>query len=169
MVTIDGPANDDDWHEATALLHDHVEWMRAATCFDPLTEQPDLVAELTDLQVAYSGHGQAVFLARWHGRAVGTVAVRCHGDGRAELKRMYIRAIARGRGIADALVAAALEFARRHCCHAIWLETMRGPMDPAIAVYRRNGFAEVDERPGTLDINGLVVMQRTLAAERRCA
>ncbi len=50
----------------------------------------------------------------------------------------------------------------------MWLKTIRGPMDPAIAVYRRHGFLEVADRRPTLDVNGVVVMERALADRRRC-
>ncbi len=42
-------------------------------------------------------------------------------------------------------------------------------MDPAIAVYRRNGFAESSTRPPTLNVDGVIVMERILSAVTRCA
>ena len=54
-------------------------------------------------------------------------------------------------------------------CHTVWLETVRGAMDPAIAVYRRNGFAESATRPPTLSVDGVIVMERLLSAATRCA
>ena len=47
-------------------------------------------------------------------------------------------------------------------CHTVWLETVRGAMDPAIAVYRRTGFAESATRPPTLSVDGVIVMERIL-------
>ena len=47
---------------------------------------------------------------------------------------------------------------------------LTGPDDASfLAVYRRNGFREVSDRPGALEIDGLVVMQRPLTPARRCA
>jgi ribosomal protein S18 acetylase RimI-like enzyme len=60
------------------------------------------------------------------------------------------------------MLAAAVEFARERGAHTMWLETARGPMDPAIALYARNGFIEVGARPGELRIDRLVVMERPL-------
>lgn len=51
-------------------------------------------------------------------------------------------------------------------CHAAWLETLRGPMDRAIAVYPRNGFAELPEPGRRLALDGVVVMERRLPAGR---
>lgn len=36
-------------------------------------------------------------------------------------------------------------------------------MDPAIAVYRRNGFAVVDDQPPSIPVSGMIVMRRPLA------
>ena len=95
-----------DWRDAAALIHDHVEWMRGWAAIDPLAEQPALAAELDALADHYgAGTRGAMFVARWSRTAVGCVAVRIHDDGTAELKRMYVRPVARGRGVADRLHA----------------------------------------------------------------
>jgi GNAT superfamily N-acetyltransferase len=169
MISIRRAVNDADWQEAVALLHDHVEWMRAWTDFDPIAEQPSLLDELEQLDIHYrSGHA-AMVLASWRSTCVGTIAIRCHDDGSAELKRMYVRPVARGRGVADRLVGVAVDFASEHGCPDVWLETVRGPMDPAIAVYRRNGFADAPARQATLGMPGILVMERRLPITSRCA
>lgn len=158
-----------DWDDALALLHDHLEWIRARTAFDLLVEQPAFAHELDHIAEHYATEGAVLFLAEWRAMAVGTVALHDCGDGSAELKRMYVRPVARGRGIADGLVRAAAAAATELGCDRIWLETLRGPMDPAIAVYRRNGFVESAERAPTLGIPGVVVMERPVDAARCCA
>ena len=109
----------------------------------------------------YGGDGSDMFVAFDDGLAVGTVAVRYHCDGTAELKRMYVRSAARGRGIADLLAERAVAAAGERGCRSIWLETLRGVMDPAISVYRRHGFVP-SRRGGTLSVGGIVVMERRL-------
>jgi hypothetical protein len=42
-------------------------------------------------------------------------------------------------------------------------------MDPAIAVYRRNGFADAPARQATLGMPGILVMERRLPITSRCA
>ena len=154
-----------DWREATALLYDYVEWVRGWTDIDPVAEQPQLHTELARL----ADHYAALYLATWHSIAIGAVAIRVQPDGSAELKRMYVRPVARGRGIADRLIDAAVAGATERQCHTAWLETVRGVMDPAIAVYRRNGFAESSTRPTTLGTEGAIVMERILSVASRCA
>jgi GNAT superfamily N-acetyltransferase len=154
-----------DWRDATALLYDYLEWVRGWTDIDPVAEQPQLPTELDRLADQYA----ALYLATWHSIAVGAVALRVEPDGSAELKRMYVRPVARGRGIADRLIEAAVAGATERQCHTVWLETVRGVMDPAIAVYRRNGFAESSTRPISLSTEGAVVMERILSVASRCA
>lgn len=132
---------------------------------EPLDEQPEIAGELDDLGRHYAGPHGALLVARDGGDPVGIVAVRDHRDGTAELKRMYLRPVARGRGIANYLIAGALDASAAFGCHTLWLETLRGPMDRAIAVYRRNGFSEVPGPGRRLALDGAVMMERRLSAE----
>jgi GNAT superfamily N-acetyltransferase len=161
MVTIRA-ASAADTADAAALLHDHVEWVRIAAGIDPLAEQPTLADELERTGEVYGTPDRTLLLARWGAVAVGTIAVRHHHDGSAELKRMYVRPVARGRGVADALVSAALDHAAAQGCRVAWLETLRGVMDRAIAVYERHGFVARPDLGHTLAVDGVVVMARPL-------
>jgi GNAT superfamily N-acetyltransferase len=154
-----------DWEQATAMLHDHAEWVRTAAGIDLVAEQPGFSSELSTPWVHYDGAEGALFLAYDGPFAVGVVAVRRHDDGSAELKRMYVRPVARGRGIGDRLVDAVLDFAAGRGWHTLWLETAVGVMDRAIAVYRRNGFGMVEDRRRSLLGEGVVVMQRPVAQQ----
>jgi GNAT superfamily N-acetyltransferase len=169
MISIRRAVTDADWEHAVALLHDHVEWMRMSTDFDPVAEQPSLAHELERLADHYGGEDAAMYLATLGAACVGTVAIRCGGDGCAELKRMYVRPVARGRGVAGRLVETGVAFAAARGCRRVWLETVRGPMDAAIAVYRRHGFVPATARAATLSMAGVVVMERSLVAVRRSA
>jgi GNAT superfamily N-acetyltransferase len=160
-ITVHRATTDAHWHEATALLHDYVEWVRGWTGVDPVAEQPQLQAELGALADHYSTDDAAFYLAVWQALAVGAVAIRVQPDGSSELKRMFVRPVARGRGIADRLIEAAVDGATERRCHTVWLETLR-VMAPAIAVYRRNGFTDSSTRRSTL-ISDAIVMERTLS------
>jgi putative acetyltransferase len=169
MVTVQRASTGAHWNEATALLYDYVEWVRGCTGIDPVTERPEVQEELAALADHYATDDAVLYLAAWQAIAVGAVAIRVQPDGSAELKRMYVRPIARGRGIADRLIDAAVAGATERQCDTVWLETLRGVMDPAIAVYRRNGFALSSTRPPTLSVEGAIVMERILGVASRCA
>lgn len=81
-------------------------------------------------------------VAREDGRALGCGALRSLGEPVAEIKRMYVRPEARGRGI-GALVLGALEReAVERGFRVMRLET--GPLQPeALRLYERAGYREI--------------------------
>jgi putative acetyltransferase len=80
-----------------------------------------------------------VFVARVGDRAVAIGALRRHGDGVGEVKRMYTRPEMQGRGVGGAILAGIEELARREGLTRLVLET--GDRHPAAwRVYERVGF-----------------------------
>lgn len=151
-----------DWYQAAALLHDFAAWIEAAVGEHLATAQPAFAAELADPASAYRSPGSAFIVADDGWLVCGTLAVRRHADGTAELKRMYVRPAARGAGHAGRLLTRALDHATAGGAHRIWLETLPGLMDPAIALYRNHGFTVVTDQHRTIDLDGVIVMARDL-------
>lgn len=80
-----------------------------------------------------------VFIARDGGKAVGCGALRRHGDGVGEVKRMYTRPSHQGHGIGGRILAEVEALARREGLTRLVLET--GDRHPAAwRVYERGGF-----------------------------
>jgi GNAT superfamily N-acetyltransferase len=76
------------------------------------------------------------------GPALGCGALRALGDGVAEVKRMYVRPAARGRGVSRSVLTALEEAAREHGWTTLRLET--GPMQPeAIGLYTSAGYTPI--------------------------
>lgn len=82
-------------------------------------------------------------VARLHGRPIGCGALRFHGEGPADVKRMWIAHSARGIGLGRRLLHELEEQAREHGVSVIRLETNRA-LPEAIALYRRSGYVEVE-------------------------
>ncbi|WGR96013.1 GNAT family N-acetyltransferase [Bradyrhizobium sp. ISRA443] len=84
----------------------------------------------------------AVFLVARSGREVlGSIAFRIIAPGHAEMKRMFVRAEARGAGLGRRLLEALEDAARRQHVDRISLETgIRQP--EAIGLYRASGYRE---------------------------
>ena len=80
------------------------------------------------------------YVARLGGEAVGCGAVVL-GDGAAELKRMFVDAVARGHGIGRLLLERLEQAARREDIRLIQLETGVSNHE-ALALYRRAGYRE---------------------------
>jgi putative acetyltransferase len=86
--------------------------------------------------------GVTFFVAR-DPAAVGTAALVERGDGTAELKRMFVRPQARGRGVATQLLSAVEQRAVASGVRLLRLET--GPKQPeAIAMYAKHGYRAID-------------------------
>jgi ribosomal protein S18 acetylase RimI-like enzyme len=83
-----------------------------------------------------------LLLARVAGEPVGAGAVKFHGSGPAELKRMWVSSAARGLGIGRRLLAELEAQAKAHGVSAARLETNRS-LTEAIRLYRSAGYLEV--------------------------
>lgn len=98
----------------------------------------DFERELRELPGFY----RAILLAEVEGEVVGCAAVREFEPGIAELKRLYVRPTARGRGLGRTLSIEAIARARAIGFRAIRLDTLP-EMTAATALYRRLGFREI--------------------------
>lgn len=98
--------------------------------------------ELATLPGAYAGPGGVLLLAWVDDLAAGCVGLRPLAPGACELKRLYVRAAFRGRGLAGRLTAAALAEARRRRYARILLDTLPNMIE-AQRLYRALGFREI--------------------------
>jgi GNAT superfamily N-acetyltransferase len=145
---------------------DQEHWERSRPPSDELELQPmvvgyedaaELIAELdADLTVRYgsdddpvlahheefeSPHGR-FFVVVEEGTSLGCAGIRRIAPGTAELKRMYVRPAARGRGLARLLLTACEEAAADMGYDELWLET--GDAQPeAVALYLSAGYEPV--------------------------
>jgi putative acetyltransferase len=99
---------------------------------------------------------------RIDGRLAGIGGVELQDEGVAELKRMYVPPQQRGRGAADAILAALVEHARRHGVAVLRLET-GDQQHAALGFYRRHGFTQVPRFPPYVASETSICMQRELA------
>jgi DNA-binding MarR family transcriptional regulator/predicted GNAT family N-acyltransferase len=103
--------------------------------FDPAASLP-----ATDQDLA--GPSGLLLVARLHGEPVGCGALKLHGTGPAEIKRMWIADRARGLGLGRRLLAELEDRARARGASAARLETNRA-LAEAISLYRSAGYTEV--------------------------
>jgi GNAT superfamily N-acetyltransferase len=84
----------------------------------------------------------AFFIAYVDGEAMGCGAVRRIEDGVAEIKRMYVRPAARGRGVGRAVLETLEAAARELGTGRLVIETGERQQE-ALALYRLSGFEEI--------------------------
>ena len=116
--------------EATGILQEYYEAVHVVQ-----RDKPESLQKLIDTRAS------GMWLAYRGDEVVGCVVLRKMGSiARAgECKRMYVKPAARGRHIADMLLDAQEEFARKARLDWIYLDTY-DDLKPAIAIYERRGY-----------------------------
>jgi putative acetyltransferase len=103
----------------------------------------DIESELAAAAEEYGPPGGCALLAVIDGEPVGCAAIRAfEPPAVAELKRMYLRRAARGRGLGRALAVAALEAASELGYDVVRLDTVAELVE-AGALYEQLGFVEI--------------------------
>jgi putative acetyltransferase len=99
--------------------------------------------ELEELPGAYGlPHGRLI-LCEVDGKPAGCIAVKPLGAGVCELKRLFVRPEFRRRKLGLKLTQHIIEEARSIGYTVMRLDTIRGTMDNAIALYESVGFREI--------------------------
>jgi putative acetyltransferase len=98
---------------------------------------PEFCFHMTAEQMA--GPDTTVFVARRDDKAVGCGALRRHGDGVAEVKRMYVQPAVQGRGIGGQILEHIEQMAKSEGFARLVLET-GDRHHAAWRVYERAGF-----------------------------
>ena len=104
-------------------------------------------AELAALPGAYTPPRGRLLLAESDGVEVGCIAMRETPDGRAEMKRLYVRDAARGLGAGRALVERIISEARDAGYREMVLDTLP-MMVSAQRMYERMGFRDIPAYTG---------------------
>jgi ribosomal protein S18 acetylase RimI-like enzyme len=142
-----------------ALLKEYEADIGVSLCFQ------NFAAELAGLPGDYAPPGGALILARAHGSddLVGCVAVRavpgCSGT--CEMKRLYVRAAARGTRLGRRLALAAMSEGRHLGYTRMCLDTLPS-MTAAQALYRALGFRQTGVAASDPPV---LLFERELAAD----
>ena len=130
-------ATADDIPTVRVLFSEYAASLGVDLCFQKFDE------ELTGLPGAYAPPTGRLLVA-WDGQTpAGCIALRRLGEGRCELKRLYVRPAYRGRGLGRLLACRALEEAAAAEYESVCLDTLPS-MTEAIALYRALGFAPTE-------------------------
>jgi GNAT superfamily N-acetyltransferase len=102
-----------------------------------------------------------LLLARLDGEPVGVVGVRRIDESRGAGKRLFVRPMARGLGIAQRLLDELFGLARGLGFRSLYIETSPEKMGRQYAWYRRLGFRETGKL-GFTDVDSVVAMELPL-------
>jgi GNAT superfamily N-acetyltransferase len=109
--------------------------------------------------------GGQIFFVVEGDTVLGTCAVLRHSPAECEIAKMSVAPAARGRGLGDLLMEAALDFAREMGANriAIVSNTM---LAPALRLYRKHGFVEVPLEQDGRYRRANIRLERELVRER---
>jgi putative acetyltransferase len=128
-----GPALED----IRTLFREYARGLNFNLCFQNFDR------ELEELPGAYGlPHGRLI-LCEVDGKPAGCIAVKPLGAGVCELKRLFVRPEFRRRKLGLKLTQHIIEEARSIGYTVMRLDTIRGTMDNAIALYESVGFREI--------------------------
>lgn len=130
------PARLDDMPQVRAMLAEYVAWIGLDLAFQ------EIDAELEGLPGEYAPPRGALFVVQDGDRLVAMIAFRPLDEATCEMKRLFVRAEARGRGLARRLITRALDDARRVGYGEMRLDTLP-MMGDAQALYVAFGFADI--------------------------
>jgi putative acetyltransferase len=140
MIVIRNADGAADINTARELFTEYAESLGFSLCFQGFDK------ELANLPGEYAPPRGRLLLAEVDGKLAGCIAL--HGFGNeeqrtCEIKRLFVRPEFRGQKVGKQLMDAALAEARKIGYERMLLDTVRGTMDAAIAMYREYGFREV--------------------------
>jgi len=99
--------------------------------------------ELKTLPGKYAQPDGRLLLAYADENLVGCIALRKLDNRTCEMKRLFLRPAFRGKGYGRQMIDKLLEAAREIGYERMWLDSLPGKMDSAIALYRERGFKEI--------------------------
>jgi GNAT superfamily N-acetyltransferase len=122
---------------ARELFLEYAQSLGFSLCFQSFDK------ELAELPGDYAPPDGRLFLAEFEGQLAGCVALHKLDGNICEMKRLYLRAQFRGKGLGRALAEAIIAEARAIGYQRMRLDTVEPVMRDAVAMYRRLGFKEI--------------------------
>ena len=119
------------------MLREYVEWIGLDLAFQ------EIDAELTELPGDYAPPRGALFVVTEGDRYLAMIALRPLAGSIAEMKRLYVRPVARGRGLARRLIETVCDEAKRLGYSELRLDTLP-MMGEAQALYEAYGFVDIE-------------------------
>ncbi|MEO8541683.1 MAG: GNAT family N-acetyltransferase [bacterium] len=164
QIRVSPATSDADWRDGAVMVSELLEWLTGELRLKPTRAAVETSIELDDLAGYYAFPSGLFLIGRVEGEAAGTAGIRFLDDETAELKRVWVRPAYRGSGLAQALLARALDGARALGATRVVLETEPRIMAKALNLYRQNGFRERDGySPLSQSVPTVLTMQKRVA------
>ena len=126
-----------DIEDARAIFREYEKWLGMSLCFQSFEE------ELATLPGRYAPPSGRLYLARIDGETCGCIGVRKLEEGICEMKRLYLRESARGKGVGVTLIERVSADAIEIGYKKMRLDTYPPKMGKAVELYKSHGFYEI--------------------------
>jgi len=123
--------------QARELFLEYAQSLGFSLCFQNFDQ------ELASLPGGYAPPDGRLLLAECDGNVVGCVALHKLEPSICEMKRLYLRPTARGKGLGRILANRIIAEARQIGYQRMRLDTVEPAMKDAFAMYRKLGFKEI--------------------------
>lgn len=141
--------------EAKVIFREYETWLGMSLCFQGFEE------ELAGLPGKYAPPNGRLYLAYSGDEVIGCIAMREIETGICEMKRLYLREAARGKGVGNQLIELVIRVAKSMGYEKMRLDTYPSKMGKAVDLYRSHGFYEIPryyDNPG----KDVLFMEKTL-------
>ncbi|MEQ1765570.1 MAG: GNAT family N-acetyltransferase [Pyrinomonadaceae bacterium] len=127
----------EDVEDARRIFREYEQWLGMSLCFQSFED------ELANLPGMYASPEGRLYLARVDGETVGCIGLRKLEEGICEMKRLYLRESARGKGIGVTLIEKVIADAIEIGYQKMRLDTHPPKMGKAVILYEAHGFYKI--------------------------
>jgi GNAT superfamily N-acetyltransferase len=138
MIEIRQAETVNDIESARALFREYEMWLGMSLCFQGFEE------EMANLPGKYAPPDGRLYLAFVNTELAGCIALRKFEDGTCEMKRLFLREMARGHGLGNQLIEKLINDARTIGYSKMRLDTYPPKMGKAVSLYESHGFHPVE-------------------------
>ena len=165
MITVTPVRTARDAAHFEAMAWEFVDWLRERypdcnDVIDDYLERQRFRETMGDVLAHYVPPDGECLLALLDGDPVGILMLKVYQPGICEMNRMYVRDVARGKGIGRALIAALIDRAAEMGFQTMILGALPRHYE-ALPLYRSMGFVEYPAS-GAEEAEGAIMMRRDL-------
>ena len=139
MNAITQATSAEDIEAAKTLFREYETWLGMSLCFQGFEE------ELANLPGKYGPPAGRLFLAYVDEELGGCIALRKLDSDVCEMKRLFLRANARGHGLGNQLIEKLVDEARQIGYKKMRLDTYPPKMGKAVKLYESHGFRPIEK------------------------
>ncbi|MES2517828.1 MAG: GNAT family N-acetyltransferase [Bacteroidota bacterium] len=125
----------EELEEVRSIFLEYADFLQVDLCFQGFEK------ELQMLHEVYTPPKGCIILAKEANEVQGCVALKPIANGVCEMKRLYVKPIARGKKIGKLLVEELIQFAKNAGYKTMKLDTL-STLKEAVKMYRSMGFTE---------------------------